>query len=562
MNARIILSNNDILTIPVKWECQGNGYKAILSASLIPKDAVRVDFLYDYFTAKVGEDGYFVIPGGATEGVFLTYFTERSNATHYSDFTHMGVYGMVKNGVAIVGIAEGMRYDFNLYTKKEDDIYSVYPRYELDGDKPYEDISVFYVEIKNGTYSDMAKIYRKYKMDNFGIKPLKERIKANHALEYAANSIEVRVRQAWKPVPSPVEEQTLENEPPVFPACTFERVGEIADEFKKQGIDHAEFCLVGWNIGGHDGRFPQIFPAEPKLGGDVNFKKIVEKLRNSQYNIVCHTSSTAAYRIADCFNEEYLVKNKDGSLMKRPYLWGGGRPYKICPKREYELFDTKDLEMLSQIGFYGMHYIDVITILPLIKCYDKNHPVSRKDTAEWYKKTMELCRSKIGGFASEAGFDFCAESLDYCLYTAFNILSNKKGALIDESIPFWELCYHGLILYNPSTDTLNYTAKSEKNRLKFFEYGGRPLVCFYANFAKGNNWMGLEDFTAETDEKLVESVAAIKRMYDDFNSMKNERFEFMESHRKISDGIYETVYSNGTRVIVDYNMEKVSIERI
>ena len=74
--------------------------------------------------------------------------------------------------------------------------------------------------------------------------------------------------------------------------------------------------------------------------------------------------------------------------------------------------------------------------------------------------------------------------------------------------------------------------------------------------------MGLEDFTAETDEKLVESVAAIKRMYDDFNSMKNERFEFMESHRKISDGIYETVYSNGTRVIVDYNMEKVSIERI
>ena len=73
------------------------------------------------------------------------------------------------------------------------------------------------------------------------------------------------------------------------------------------------------------------------------------------------------------------------------------------------------------------------------------------------------------------------------------------------------LCYHVLILYNPATDTLNYTAKSERNRLKYFEYGGRHLVWFYANFDKGNNRMGLEDFTAETDEKMTDSVVRIKK---------------------------------------------------
>lgn len=88
----------------------------------------------------------------------------------------------------------------------------------------------------------------------------------------ASNSIEVRVRQGWKPVPSPVENQTPETEPPVHAACTFDRVCDIVDEFKKHGIPEAEFCLVGWNIGGHDGRFPQIFPVEPKLGGAENLK--------------------------------------------------------------------------------------------------------------------------------------------------------------------------------------------------------------------------------------------------------------------------------------------------
>lgn len=561
MNISITMQDKTSITVQPTVLREDRGFTAVLEKERIPNGALCVDFLYDLFTAKCGEEGCFVIPGGATEGVFLTYFTDREDAVHYSDFTHMGVYGMIKNGRAIAGFAEGMRFDFNLRTEKCGDTYRVYPRYELCGDGAYEDISVRYIEIDNGTYSDIAKAYRSHKIEKYGLVPLKERIKNDPALKKAAESVEIRVRQAWKPVPSPVEEQTLENEPPVHAACSFDRVVDIADELKKVGVDNAEICLVGWNIGGHDGRFPQIFPAEPTLGGDEALKRLIEKVRGMGQNIVCHTSSTAAYRIADCFDEEFLVKNKDGSLMKRPYLWGGGRPYKVCPKREHELFDVRDLDDLQRLGFYGIHYIDVITILPLVKCYDERHPMTRRDSAEYYKKTMELCRKRIGGFASEAGFDFAAESLDYCMYTAFNVFGENKGDLIDEVIPFWEIVYHGYILYNPCTDTLNYTAKGKKNRLKYFEYGGRPLVCFYANFATGNNWMGLEDMTAGTDGELRESAEKIKIMYDDYNSLLPERFEFIEKHEKVSDGVYKTVYSNGTIVVVDYNKETFEIIR-
>ncbi len=546
--------------LPLGISTDGNVTTCTLKKSDVPKGTKYADFILCDFEASEGEDGYFVMPGGATEGTHLVRFNSgHKEGEVFNEFAYIGCIGVKKDNLCGVCIAVGERYDFASIFTAKDGKYTLYPRFLLDGDEPYEDLSVEMHLLEGGDYSAMAREYRKFKLERCGVRPLRERIKDNPALGYAANSIEVRVRQGWKPVPSPVEEQTPETEPEMFAACTFDRVGDIVDEFKKQGIDNAEFCLVGWSVGGHDGRHPQIFPADPKLGGDEGLKKLIDKTREKGYNIVCHTSSTAAYRIADCFDEEYLVKNKDGSLMKRPYLWGGGRPYKVCPMREYKRFDVSDTEKLKELGFYGIHYIDVITILPLIKCYDEKHPLDRKGSAEYYKKTMELCRRNIGGFASEGGFDFAAEGLDYCMYVAFNVLSAPKCELCDEEIPFWELIYHGIVLYNPCTDTLNYPAKGVKNRLKYYEYGGRPLVCYYANFAKGNNWMGLEDFITDTDEHLIDSVSKIKTMAEDFEKLRRVRFEYMESHRKVSDGVYETVYSDGTCVTVDYNSEKVTV---
>ena len=47
-----------------------------------------------------------------------------------------------------------------------------------------------------------------------------------------------------------------------------EVVKEILRRFKAAGIDNAEFCLVGWNKGGHDGAFPDLFPVEKTLGSE------------------------------------------------------------------------------------------------------------------------------------------------------------------------------------------------------------------------------------------------------------------------------------------------------
>ena len=95
---------------------------------------------------------------------------------------------------------------------------------------------------------------------------------------------------------------------------------------------------------------------------------------------------------------------------------------------------------------------------------------------------MQLCHDKFGGFASEGAFDYMARYLDYALYVAWSDLDDN---FFDAEIPLWELVYHGIILYNPSTATVNYTLKGENSERKLMEYGGRPSFYFYSKFMSG-----------------------------------------------------------------------------
>lgn len=558
MKIRLVKTDGSISEITPKITAMDNKTVVSVSKEAVGKNVEYVDFLYDYFTAKTGDKGYFVLPFECLKGVTVSYFNERPDTEYASEFSHIYCYGYKKEQSGIFGIITGCKYDYALVAGVKGGNYYAYPRFLLEGDMADEDIAVEYYELENGDYSEMARIYRKHQIENEGCEPLSERVKRDSRLERAAASMAIRVRQGWKPAPSKQENQTLETEPDMHVALSFDDVGEIVDEFKYQGIKNAEFCLVGWNRMGHDGRYPQIFPAEPKLGGEEKLRKLIKKAKNNGYNIVGHTNGSDAYTVSELWDEEYLLKTKDGGFHTMD-VWSSGRAYKICPQRMYERFGYEHNEKLKELGFEGIHYSDVITILTLLKCHDKNHPLTRRESAEWYRKFMQRGREVFGGFSSESGYDFAASALDYALYTSFILSGDDMPEICDEPIPFWQIVYHGIVLYNPGTYTLNYPAKGKANRLKYFEFGGRPLACVYANFAEGKNWMGNEDLRCETKEEMRESVSKIKLMTEDYDWLKEVRFAFMESHNRIADGVFKIEYSNGYTVTVDYNASTVKM---
>ncbi|NLE13330.1 MAG: hypothetical protein GX628_06595 [Clostridiales bacterium] len=531
--------------LEVKLTADGNVTTAVIAASSVTEKFKYVDLMPDYFTASEGEAGYIVSSRNT-----LTYFKGHEDCETGLGFI-MPMFGAKTPRVCFCAYAVSMKYDMQGVIRVKDGKYTVFARFMTDCVIPDEDMAVKYhlLEGADADYSGIAREYRKYRLSD-GCVPIAER--AGEILKYTAESVYVRIRCGWKPVPTPVEEQTVENEPPMHVAVDFKRVGEIMDAFKARGIEKAEFCLVGWNIRGHDGRWPQALPVEPALGGEEGLRALIAKAKSMDYALVCHTNATDAYRIADCFSEDYTIKNSDGSP-QRGGSWSGGMMYNTCPLAAKPIY-LKTHDDLRDLGFRGTHYIDVISTVPARRCFDPEHPLTR---TEWVKHTREIMRDaaeKIGGISSEGCFDHMSGDLDYGLYTVF--AGTKKSPLTDEYVPIWQLVYNGIITSNPSSDTVNASLKEPEVYLEVAEFNGRPSFYYYSRFVddptgKRGNWMGEADLTCADFAELAHGVDCVGRVYDEYKERCRLQYCFMERHDIVAKGVVRVTYSDGTRIYVN-----------
>ncbi|MBQ3749625.1 MAG: hypothetical protein II863_19610, partial [Kiritimatiellae bacterium] len=308
---------------------------------ILSMKAKSLDITPDFARARKGDDGFWVFSSGECG----TFRCDEGKA-ECNRWQLMSVYGMKTPERTFAAIVRKLKYYFTTRVTAKGGEYrmSCVLGEELCR-APYEDFEIEFrmLEGKEATMGGIARAYRDYQMKRGAAKPLKERAASNAVLRAAIDSPEIRIRQAWKPVPPLVLEQTPEDEPPVTPHVTFDRVVDIARSLKAAGVKNAELCLVGWNIGGHDGRWPQSFPAEPVLGGDAKLKECVKAVRDMGYMIVPHGNYLDAYRIADSWDEEWLAKTVDGGFPESSGSWGGGKSMRICPQRAYERFMSRDM---------------------------------------------------------------------------------------------------------------------------------------------------------------------------------------------------------------------------
>lgn len=521
----------------------------------VPANFKSVTVTPDFATARKGEDGYWVMPNN-------TFGTYRLDNGRVFENWHMfmPMFGMKTLRSTYCAIITGMPHSLCASVNAAGGVYSQSAVFQAEKDiELYEDIRIDYHFLKgdDADYSGIARCYRKYQLTRGAAVPLAEKIKSNPALAYAVTNIEVRIRQAWKPAPSPVMEQVTRNEPPVKAVVTFERVKEIVDESVRQGVGGAEFCLVGWNKGGHDGAFPQIFPVEPSLGGESKLKEAVAYAQSKGYQIVGHSSFRDCYMIADTWDSEYVVeKNLDGTLKRGKTSWSGGRLYTMCPQRAYERFCPKQCAEMATLGFRGMFYVDVTTSRPLFPCPDVRHRLNNAQRAVWENNIMRELGETFGGAASEGAYDFCSRTCESALTVQWcKPFDPPKNAMVDGYIPLWQLVYHGIIVSTPFRTMINCPANPDKRySLKLSEFGGRPTFYWHSWFVTGRPpSMGTWDLEATTDGKMRQGVRWMKEGHDEYMRRNALQLTFMERHEMLADGVFRVTYSNGAKMYVNYN---------
>lgn len=553
----------DVLTVNVSAaDIAETGSARLKTLRLLPR----------FGAACEGDEGYLVI---AQQSGALCRFRDKRPGEHWVQVYQsicacpMPLFGAIRGHSGLAGIVTNGHYDArfcistNWGTRRQ---YAIDPEFTLRSfakeARLADNLTVEYhfLPAAEATWAGVAKRYRQYNFARRGIQPLRQRAAASPGLAYSARALQVRIRLGVKPVPCEITEQTPKTEPPMQVFCTFARVRDIFDEFHRQGITGAEFCLVGWNRGGHDGRYPQILPVEPALGGEAELRATIRHGQSLGYQVVAHDNYYDAYRIAEDWDDEYLRKKPDGQPEKGG-IWGGGQSYNVCLSRAAELFAPRNLAQVRALGFQGVHYSDVLSIIGPRPCYDPRHPQTRRQDAEAAVRILTRARDTFGGAQSEGSLDFAAGALDRLLYIDCDKWSPLvKKPYVDACVPLYETVYHGVLLYNLSTEVVN-ALPGETGYLRNIEYGGTPLVCFYGHFLKdkSKNWLGLRDYRYDDAAGLKQAVADLRRVFDDVQRLQHLQTEFLEGHRQLGDGVFETAYGNGQRMVVNYNQQAFSL---
>jgi len=521
------------------------------------KGAKSLRLLPEISEARAGEDGFFLLPRNISmRGDVQIFFTEREDDVLSYSKPIMAFYAVKKEGFCALVRFE-RNYKFSINATLEGGTYRAFLSTVFGGknDLPYDDIRIEIIPMHaDVTLGEIARAERELRLSRGEIKPLSEKCRERAVVDYASRSPLIRIRMAWKQSPSIIKHQTPENQPPVYVACDFERVRDIADALYARGVKECELQLVGWNYGGHDGAFPQLFPVEPALGGEEEMKKTFAHVKSLGYRISTHTNLIDSYELADCFSWDNVVKTEEGEYLQVGD-YGGGLSYHVCP--EMQMYNSlRTLPELVQYGENGLHFNDVISIVEPDTCYSPLHPCTTADGIRYVNTIMNTQIGMFGGFSSEGCFDFALGNLDYGLYVSFGDGFGKKDyPLVSRHIPFFELTYHGILLYNPTSPTVNYPIKSPGDRLTFILRGGRPSFYFHSKFRTGaKNWMGEIDFLTDTDADLAFACDRIAEAQREYETLAHLQVVYMSEY-KFEDGVEVAVYENGREIAGNFSEE-------
>lgn len=553
------LSDGTTITEVVRAKTVDDHFKFELDVEGLASVAICPEFGF----GEAGEDGWFF----NNDGLITRFNTERKSDCRYDykdpDFSSLAINGYRKNGKCWMALKDGMKFESLQSSRFEGGKYSLWDVYNFRECGAYEPLSIEYYPVDGDSYSDIALLYRKLLQQKGQWVSLREKEKQRPLMNYIVRAPEVRIRMGWKPSPSPVTEQTLETEPPMHVAVDFDRVCDIIDEFRRQGVEKVNICLVGWNIGGHDGRFPDLLPVDPRFGGEEGLKKALAKAKEAGYKLNLHSVFSGMFSISEDWNGGADVcKHPDGSLCTRNN-YGGGNCYSLCFKPGYEKYFKRDIPRMAALGVNGMHYIDVLSIINPRDCHDPNHPLNKRQVSVYMNKMLADAQNVFGAVSSEGGKDFTCANLDWALYATRCVHFNeKKSRVFDEYLPIWHLVFNGSVLANPSNDTVNFTIKPKCDALKMAEYAGRPIFYFYAAFkSNGKDWMGGKlDLRSDDEKTLKESVAAIKEGCDLFKHWQDLQYETMDLHEECAPGIKVSTFSNGTRIVCNYTATPFEFE--
>lgn len=395
--------------------------------------------------------------------------------------------------------------------------------------------------VKDG-YVGMTKRYREYVKENGRFVSLKEKIQKNPEIEKLIGAPDIKIyiytNRPNTPYYRSWSEPVLNGYTRVH--TTFDQVGEMAEQLKKLGVDQALILLGGWNRAGYDRQHIDMWPPAESAGGEEGLARAGRKVLDQGYIFSLHDNYQDIYLESPSYDEKYVMKHPDGSI-KLGGIWDGGLCRLVCSKTAMQLI-KHTIEQVEEKVNISSYYLDTITSAPLYECYDKEHPLTRKEDKEMKIEILDYLANEKGLIAGgEAGIDWAVAISPFfegLPGSSVGYSSGVESAGFGIATPLFNLVYHdAVVCYWQHGQP--FGREDHDNHVLHDLLSGQP-----------SSWSLVYD-------QWEDLLPMIKQCYDLLGNVhkKTAHSEMLSHHFLTEDfAVQESAFEDGTKVIVNYGI--------
>ncbi|TAH73686.1 MAG: hypothetical protein EWM47_02750 [Anaerolineaceae bacterium] len=412
------------------------------------------------------------------------------------------------------------------------------------------DISVNYkilyrfLESGQSEYSDMAKVYQEYLVENTG---LTTRTKEGDIPFYLDIYGHIRKTKSFLGIPK----DTL------ITTTTVKDAENIVNELNSQGLGNIVLKYNYWMKNGYYQTIQTNAKLEKKLGNTKDMKRLEEKLNQGEGSLYLAAELVNVYKtgkgvskyndvlssVANTPQVQYEFVLDSASRDPRYEPW-----YLIKPKKLASYYN-KFLNNFNKIGFSNVAFESIGSM-----AYSElsTNGTSRNLVPGLVNDILQDASDRVDNIMLSGANEYAAVNATHLINTP---IKSSTFDIEDASIPFFQMVFHGYNYY--SLGATNLSSNPEVMVLKCLEYGAAPMYSWVSRNTEELIGSRTDDLFSADYRKWIDFAV---EEYEEINSVLKDTVTLpITSHRILEDGVRETVYGNMIKVIVNYNSSSVTV---
>ena len=411
-------------------------------------------------------------------------------------------------------------------------------------------LRVYPLDAENSSYVGMAKRYRKYLVDEVGLKQLDESASYVNALNLNVFCA-VKAPMHFLGIPY-VGVRKL---------TSFSDVKDMIDEIKGAGIDKITFTLSGWTSGGLQSSIDMDFNPESKVGGLKGAKDLIAYSQEKNVNILfdndIQTFYSASSKVKKFKNTAYALSSTPVTVypfsksLNRSVV-GDSFYHLIHPNYMIQFADTFVSNAMKK-GVKNFSFFNAGT--DPYAAYNSDSMLTRDKSSDLMQQLFTKVAEATDGIVStKVGNSFTLGSVNNIVEAP---VYSSNLIMAQVSVPFYQIVLRGYV--NMASTALNLSSEVSELELKCAESG----LSLYYEIMDSDSTMfqdtSFSDYYAccysDYFDIMTTTYARMKAVYDAVGASS------ITDH-KINGSVRITTFSNGAKVYVNYGKTDANVDGV